>query len=51
MEKMLSVDGYGDKADVFRLILETEGYQAKAVDIGTKVIKESEEYRSKLITH
>jgi len=51
MEKMLSVDDYGDKADVFRLILETEGYQAKAVDIGIKVIKESEEYRSKLITH
>ena len=39
MEKMLIADDYLDKAHVFRLILETEGYQAKAVDIGIKVIK------------
>ena len=49
MQKILIADDYEDNADVFKLILETEGYQTKIVHNGLNILKEVEDYQPALI--
>ena len=49
MEKILIADDYEDNADVFKLILETEGYQTKVVNTSINILQEVENFQPHLI--
>lgn len=49
MQKILIADDYEDNANVFKLILEAEGYQTKVIHNGLSILKDIEDYHPVLL--